>query len=235
MDAGDGSADGYASVVAALRVAYDRGAGERERGEVAPWKLAERERYLDALRAAGARTLLEVGAGAGKDALFFRERGLDVTCTDLSPAMVALCRAKGLRAEVRDVLHLGLPPASFDAVYTLNCLLHVPKRALPAALGAIRAVLRPGGLCFLGVYGGRDSEGVWPDDRHEPKRFFSFHTDAGLRRAVAPPFELLDFRVVPLGGSGASGLHFQALLLRRPPGPPAGHPGGAGRPPVGGP
>jgi SAM-dependent methyltransferase len=235
VDAEIGSADGYASVVAALRVAYDRGAGERERGEVALWKLAERERFLGALRRAGARTLRGVGAGAGKDARFFRERGLDVTCTDLSPAMVALCRAKGLRAAVRDVLHLGLPPDSFDAVYTLNCLLHVPKRDLPAALGAIRAVLRPGGLCFLGVYGGRDAEGVWADDRHEPKRFFSFHTDAGLRRAVAPPFELLDFRAVPLGESGGAGLHFQALLLRRPPGPPGRSAGEDRRPLAGGP
>jgi SAM-dependent methyltransferase len=213
---GDPQRHAYADVTTALRAAYDGSAGERERGEVAPWKQAERERFLAALRRAGARTLLEVGAGTGKDALYFRDHGLDVTCTDLSPAMVALCRQKGLRAEVRDVLHLGLPPAAFDAVYTLNCLLHVPRRDLAAALAAIRAVLRPGGLCFLGVYGGRDSEGVWADDRHEPQRFFSFNSDAGLRRAVAPHFDLLDFRAVPVDRSGDSGLHFQALLLRRP-------------------
>jgi len=231
--AGDADASGYAAVTAALRAAYDRSAGERERAEPAPWKLAERERFRDALRAAGARTLLEVGAGVGKDARYFRAQGLDVTCTDLSPAMVARCRAKGLRAEVRDVLHLGLPPAAFDAVYTLNCLLHLPKRDLPAALGAIRAVLRPGGLLYLGLYGGRDEEGVWADDRHEPRRFFSFHTDAGLRAAVAPLFEVLEQRTVAVGERGASGLHFQALLLRRPagaaarPGAPAGARDGA--------
>jgi SAM-dependent methyltransferase len=215
---GDAAGYGYAAVTAALRAAYDRGAGERERTEQAPWKLAERQRFLGALRAAGARTLLEVGAGTGKDAGYFREQGLDVTCTDLSPAMVALCRSKGLRAEVRDVLHLGLPPAAFDAVYTFNCLLHLPKRDFPDALGAIRAVLRPGGLLFLGVYGGRDEEGVWAADRHEPKRFFSFHTDAGLRAAVAPHFEVLEQRTVPVSAHDSSGLHFQAFLLRRPAG-----------------
>ena len=66
---------------------------------------------------------------------------------------------------------------------------------------------------------------------HEPKRFFSFHTDDGLRRAVAPSFELLEFRAVPVGGrsdrSAESGLHFQAHLLRRSPDGPAG---GAGHP-----
>jgi SAM-dependent methyltransferase len=228
-DAGDAAASGYAAVTAALRAAYDRGAGARERAEPAPWKLAERERFRDALRAAGARTLLEVGAGTGKDARYFRDQGLDPTCTDLSPAMVALCRAKGLRAEVRDALRLGLPPESFDAAYTFNCLLHLPKRDLPAALGAIRATLRPGGLLFLGVYGGRDEEGVWADDRHEPKRFFSFHTDAGLRAAVTPHFEVLEQRTVPVDERGTADLHFQALLLRRPPSGAArsGAPGGA--------
>jgi SAM-dependent methyltransferase len=204
----------YDEIMADLRAAYDRGAGERERSEVAPWKVEERRRFLDALRTAGARTLLEVGAGTGKDGHFFQEHGLDVTCTDLSPAMVALCREKGLRAYVRDVLRLGFPPASFDAAYTLNCLLHVPKRDLPAALAAIRTVLRPGGLFYLGLYGGPDSEGVWPDDHHEPRRFFSFHTDDAIRHAVRPHFHLLDFRAIPIGST--SGLHFQALLLQRP-------------------
>jgi SAM-dependent methyltransferase len=205
----------YEDVTAALREAYDRSAGDRDRAPVASWKDEERRRFLDALRAAGARTLLEVGAGTGKDGLFFREHGLDVTCTDLSPAMVALCRAKGLRGEVRDVLHLGLQPASFDAVYAFNCLLHVPKRALSPALASIREVLRPGGLFFLGLYGGPDAEGVWPDDWHEPKRFFAFHTDDGICRAVGAHFDLLAFRPVTVGRN--SGQHFQSLLLRRPP------------------
>ena len=74
---------------------------------------------------------------------------------------------------------------------------------------------------------------MWADDRHEPKRFFSFHTDAGLRAVVAPPFEVLEQRTVPVGERGASGVHFQALPLRRPagaadrPGAPSGARGGA--------
>jgi SAM-dependent methyltransferase len=204
----------YEDVIASLRAAYDRGAEARDRATKAPWKDEERRRFLATLQEEGKRTLLEVGAGTGQDGLFFQQGGLDVTCTDLSPAMVARCREKGLRAYVRDFLHLGFRPASFDAVYAINCLLHVPKADLPAVLAAIRTVLRPDGLFYLGLYGGPDSEGVWADDAHEPKRFFSFHTDDGLERAVRPYFTVLRFERVPLGDAEER-LHFQSLLLRR--------------------
>ncbi|TMD70000.1 MAG: class I SAM-dependent methyltransferase [Chloroflexi bacterium] len=45
--------------------------------------------------------MLEIGAGTGNDSLFFRDNGLHVVCTDLSPAMVDLCTEKGLEAYVR--------------------------------------------------------------------------------------------------------------------------------------
>lgn len=203
----------YTAVIASLRTTYDRNADERDRGEVAAWKQRERQRFLDLLRAEGRESLLEIGAGTGKDGLFFQQHGLDVTCTDLSPTMVEHCRRKGLRAEVRDFLHLGFPPASFTAVYALNCLLHVPKADLSAVLTAIQTVLHPGGLFYFGLYGGIDFEGVWPEDHHQPQRFFSFHTDDGIQQAVQSNFTLLSFRHIQMEG-GAS-LHFQALVLRR--------------------
>ena len=201
----------YHDVITSLREAYDRHAGERDRADVEPWKHDQRLGFLARLREAGALSLLELGAGTGQDGLFFQEHGLDVTCIDLSPEMVSRCREKGLRAEVRDFLDLGFPPASFDAAYALNCLLHVPRRDLPTVFEEIRRVLRPGGRFYLGLYGGIDSEGVWADDRYEPKRFFSLHTDDGIRVALEPHFSVLSFDRIPIDRT--TGLHFQALVL----------------------
>jgi SAM-dependent methyltransferase len=199
---------------ACLRESYGRKARERDLSAVPPWKAEERLRFLGLLRSEGRRTLLELGAGPGKDGGFFRDHGLDVTCIDLSPEMVALCRAKGLEARVMDLLALDFPPESFDAAYALNSLLHLPGRELPAALRGIRTVLEPGGLFYLGVYGGEDFEGVWEDDPYEPKRFFSFRTDERLREVVAGPFEIHSFRRIDLDGR-TDGLHFQSLILRK--------------------
>lgn len=202
----------YEDVLESLRQAYDQGAGQREAADLSDWKIAERQEFLTLLRAEDKRTLLEIGAGPGHFSAWFRDQGLDVTCTDLSPEMVALCRAKGLRAHVMDFLHLDFPPASFDAVFALNCLLHVPGADLDRVLAAVHRLLRPGGLFFYGVYGGYPFEGIFPDDQHEPKRYFVFYPDDELRRRVAGLFDEVSFRVIPVEGENRS--HFQSLTLR---------------------
>jgi SAM-dependent methyltransferase len=158
----------------------------------------------------GGGRLLEIGAGPGHDSAFFASHGLQVVATDLSLAMVGFCRQKGLDAHVMDFLHLDFPAGSFDAVYALNCLLHVPNADLPEVLAAIRTVLRPGGWLYLGVYGGNGHEGPATDDQHEPARFFSWRTDEQIRGFATRHFSLFDFHVIEPGQ-----LHFQSLTMRR--------------------
>ena len=182
-----------------------------------PWKVDERRTFLDRLVAMGARRLLEVGAGTGQDSVFFRDAGLDVVATDLTPEMVAHCATKGLDAHVMDVLHLDFPPSSFDAVWTINALLHVPNADLPDALREIERVVRPGGLVFVGVYGGTEvGEGIYEDDRHEPKRFFSFRTSEQIETFAGAVFDVVDFHVLDLETGGRpGGFTFQSLTLIR--------------------
>ena len=201
----------YNEVLGPLREAYDTRAAWRDGLTKEPWKLAERQAFRDRL-AQGAR-LLEIGAGTGQDSAYFQDAGLAVVAVDLSPVMVEHCRAKGIDAHVMDFLQLDFPPASFDAVFAMNCLLHVPNADLPAVLAAIRAVLRPGGLFFLGVWGGRESaEGPIEGDEHVPPRFFSWRTDEQLLGFTTPWFEVVDFHAV----DPVRDHRFQSLTVRRP-------------------
>jgi SAM-dependent methyltransferase len=185
---------------------------ERDQTEKDAWKVSERQAFLDLLKQERKRTLLEVGAGTGIDSLFFQENGLHVVCTDLVPAMVELCRAKGLEAYVKDFLNLDFLSASFDALYALNCLLHVPSKDLPAVLEKLHSLLRPGGLFFLGVYGGSEQEGIRENDNYQPPRFFAHHTDDYMKQAVSAFFEIVSFKAIPVEGKD---WHFQAMVLRR--------------------
>jgi SAM-dependent methyltransferase len=201
----------YQDIRTSLLLTYDNAADQRDQQVKQPWKLAERERFLGRLRAEQCTRLLEIGAGTGQDSAFFAGHGLDVVATDMSPEMVARCRDKGLDARVMDFSELRFEPESFDAVHAMNCLLHVPNTELPAVLAAIANVLRPGGLLFLGVYGGRAEEGSAGWDDHVPARFFSFRTDEQLMHFASRSFEIVDFHVV-----GTEGEHrFQSLTLRR--------------------
>lgn len=201
-----------AQITANLRRAYDARAEERNAGTQSSWKLVERAAFLERLRAAGVRRLLEIGGGPGHSSAFFRDAGLDVVMTDLSPEMVRLAHAKGLDARVMDFRQLDFPDASFDAVFALNCLLHVPSADLPRALAEVRRVLQPNGLFYYGVYGGYSFESVFADDAYEPKRYFVFYPDDELRRrAAAAGFDEVSFRAIALEDDDA---HFQELILR---------------------
>jgi SAM-dependent methyltransferase len=204
----------YGQIRAGLLAAYGpAGARSRDEKDKPAWKLAERAAFLDRLRHDGCRTLLEIGAGTGQDSLYYATAGLDVTATDLSPAMVASCQAKGLRAEVMDFSLPVFAGGSFDAVYAMNCLLHVPNSELPAVLAAVRQLVRPGGLLFLGVYGGEGEEGSMSGDDHDPPRFFSWRTDQQIQDFAGQFFEIVDFHVVRI----SSDVHgFQSLTLRCP-------------------
>ncbi len=109
--------------------------------------------------------ILELGCGTGEDAVWNAQRGLYVTATDASAAMLDETRRKAAAAGVADrveVLPLDffgaadwkLPNGVFDGVYSnygaLNCV--GDWRAIGAAL---HPALKPGavaGLCLIGRF-----------------------------------------------------------------------------------
>jgi SAM-dependent methyltransferase len=201
----------YDDVLGSLREACDARAAWRNGLSKEPWKLTERQAFRDRLAPGG--RLVEIGAGTGQDSAYFQQEGMTVAAVDLSPVMVEHCRAKGIEAHVMDFLHLDFTANSFDAVFAMNCLLHVPNADLPAVLATIRAVLRPAGLFFVGVWGGTEgAEGPAEDDEHMPARFSSWRTDDQLLGFATAWFDVVDFHTVDTG----RGHRFQSLTLRRP-------------------
>lgn len=196
----------------ALRQAYDRHAEERDHSRMEPWKFEERQMYLQALLDEDKNDILELGAGTGRDGLYFHENRFDVVCVDLSEEMVRRCKDKGLDARQMDFRKLAFEDGRFDSVYAMNSLLHIPKAEIGGVLAEVHRVLKPGGLFFYGVYGGESSEGVWEGDRYEPKRFFALYTDDELARLAPPLFTVEEFHTVSLGEGK---LHHQSLLLRK--------------------
>lgn len=156
--------------------------------------------------AAGALELLELGAGQGRDSVFFARQGMSVHALDFADCGVATLRgmaqasvpALPLRASVHDCREaLPFPDASFDACFShmLYCMAFTTHQ-LEALTSEVRRVLRPGGLQVYTVrttadadYGAGVSHG---DDMYEVGGFVVHFFGRELVRRLARGFELLE-------------------------------------------
>lgn len=97
---------------------------------------------------------LDVACGTGRHTEYLVELGHRVIAIDGSPEMLEQARIKVPQAEFReaDLHHLPLPDDHVDVVVCALALTHVAD--LPAALGELTRVLRPGGhLVISDAYG----------------------------------------------------------------------------------
>jgi SAM-dependent methyltransferase len=111
---------------------------------------------VELFRAEKARTVLELGAGHGRDALFFAERGFHVRAADFSSTGVEQLRTRaqreGLTENVTTLVHdvrdpIPMPESSVDAVFAhmLLCMA-LSTDQVQALVREVRRVLRPGGV-----------------------------------------------------------------------------------------
>jgi O-antigen chain-terminating methyltransferase len=90
--------------------------------------------------------VLDVGCGRGEFLELLRERGIRARGIDVNPAMVEVCRGKGLEAETGDALTYlrGLPDGSLGGLFAAQVVEHLEPRYLTRLLDAAFDKLRPG-------------------------------------------------------------------------------------------
>lgn len=191
--------------------AYEGSVAHRRDSPPDGFRVLERQRFHDYLVDKGMRSILEIGCGAGHDAVFFQARGFQVKAIDTTPGLVDVACAQGVDAQLLDVYELCTHSETYDAVYSVNCLLHVPNTDIESVLGLVADRLRQPGAMYLGLWGGHDSEGVHESDSYEPKRFFSFRTAENLVDLLHRRFQLEYFQRFV----AESGHVFNSLILTK--------------------
>ena len=123
------------------------------------------------LRDGGARRVLEVGCGAGRDVLILASSGCAYTGVDLSVAAVRTCLERGLDAVEASATSLPFDTDSFDAAWSMSTLMHLPGDGFSEAVQELGRVVRPTGIVEIGVWGHLVSrEWTHPDGRYFRQR-----------------------------------------------------------------
>lgn len=95
--------------------------------------------------------LLEVGCGDGQDAIYFANKGLEVTAVDLSRTAIVLLQSqnKQIKSYVRDVRTMQMPKNSFDVIYAHLSLHYFDDKTTTKVFERLLEMLKPGGLIFI--------------------------------------------------------------------------------------
>jgi malonyl-CoA O-methyltransferase len=192
---------------AAIRTGYDRWAEVYDH-DANPLIALEEPVVREALGDVRGLSLLDLGCGTGRHALWLAAAGAAVTAVDFSEGMLAEARrkpgAEGVRFLVHD-LHTPLPfaDASFDRVVSGLVLEHLHD--LRFVFGELRRVLKPRARAVVSAM--------------HPAMFlrgaFARFTDPSSGEKVSPgsvPHSLSDFVMAALG----AGLAFDAITERAP-------------------
>jgi 2-polyprenyl-3-methyl-5-hydroxy-6-metoxy-1,4-benzoquinol methylase len=105
---------------------------------------------LDAIPAT-ARRGLEVGCGDGLLARAVAARGVAMLAIDLAPQMIALAQLRTdsrlpIVYQVADIMSAGLAPQSFDVVFSVNMVHHLP---IDVVLPRLAMLVAPGGRLII--------------------------------------------------------------------------------------
>jgi SAM-dependent methyltransferase len=109
------------------------------------------ELELDLIRRYGTgKDIFEAGCGTGlllREAAEFARTAVGL---DLSRGMLTPARGRGLRVVQGSITHVPLPSASFDLVYCMKVLAHIPP--IERAVAELARLVRPGGHLLLEFY-----------------------------------------------------------------------------------
>lgn len=116
-------------------------------------------------------TILEIGSGFGRDALYMQQQGYQVACTDAVPAFLDMLQEQGLRPYKLNALTdpFGGP---FGMLYANFVFLHFTRAELKAVLSKAYKSLQSNGILAFSVKPG-DGEG-WEQEKLGGMRYFCY-------------------------------------------------------------
>ncbi|MBM3738203.1 MAG: methyltransferase domain-containing protein [Acidobacteria bacterium] len=113
-----------------------------------PEEHVKRGQQFYAQRFRGRNNVLDLGCGRGEFLELMRGEGVAARGVDQSEELVALCRRKGLEAQMADLFeHLSaVPSGSLDGIFCSQVVEHLPPHAVLELVRLAHQKLAPGGL-----------------------------------------------------------------------------------------
>ncbi|MFH1105784.1 MAG: class I SAM-dependent methyltransferase [Candidatus Aenigmatarchaeota archaeon] len=139
------------------------------------------EKFISYLRKGS--LVLDVGCGSGRDSEYLANRGMSVIGIDYSEKMLdeARERVKNCKFVKMDMRKLEFGNDTFDGVWAMASLLHIPKKDVASVLSGLNRLLKTGGILFVSVKEGKGEGLVEGVHGESGKKFFAFYEMVTLK------------------------------------------------------
>ena len=164
--------------------------------------------FLKYVRPGG--TIMDVGAGSGRDLKYFTEKGYHAEGIDASKELCALAseyaHAPAACVRIQD----WIPEKRYDGIWASACLVHLAWPEIEAFIRRLPDLLEENGAAYIslksGIKTGEDEKG----------RYFTDASEADLRSVID---EVPELETVQMWKSGdvmrRSGFHWVNVILKR--------------------
>lgn len=130
------------------------------------------------------KKILDIGSGAGRDAIILRDRGLNITCIDAANKMVERTRKLGFTTIQSDFRKMDIENDKYDGAWAYTSLLHIKKEEVKDVLNNIYRTLKHKGVFLIGMIEGHYEGNKVRDSMPDTYRYFKFYDEKELRELV---------------------------------------------------
>lgn len=190
---------------------YEEEAHLRRRGPAQGRRVEWLERFVALLVSEERRSVIDIGAGPGTDGAAFVAVGCTYVGLDLAQANGVLALERNLCVIVGSLFDLPVVDASFDAVWSMSTLMHVPDADVDRALESICRVARPGAPVMIGQWGGSLGAVYSEGEPSGMRRLFDLRTVDRNRALLEAHGSIEQWEV---WDTGPGGWEYHAAILR---------------------
>lgn len=168
---------------------------------------------------------MDLGCGAGRNAIFLARRGFAVDGIDYSRTAIDWAEERvrdagvAVRLQCRSVFDVAFDPGSFDLVYDAGCFHHLPPDLRRPYVDVVTSALKPGGWFGLTCFRPEGGSGFSDDEAVQRGSGGGGlgYTEARLRDIWSDGLDVHTVRQMqkPAAGSGLFGEDFLWVMLAR--------------------
>jgi ubiquinone/menaquinone biosynthesis C-methylase UbiE len=132
------------------------------------------------------KRVLDAGCGPGRDVEYFMEDGLQAIGVDLSLGQIKEAKKRVPKGEFKksDFRKMSFKDGSFDGVWSVTSLIHLPKTEVEKSLKEFNRVLDKKGIVYISVKQGEGSEIVKKEKYNNEPRTIYFYGQQEMEELV---------------------------------------------------